>query len=396
MTLGKSAVVSFPARSRSGPEAGFRRRSRPSPGPVEAPTSPTPGTEREELCRVPLSAITPSPGNPRRQFGTEGLEELAESIAAQGLQQPLQLRSSAEDPSRFEIVAGERRWRALRLLAERRKLPADFPVPALIARDLDDRATLIRALVENLQRQDLHPLDEAAAFERLRTRFGLSTEEIGDQVGKSQRWVQVRLSLLELDAEVRAAFLAGEIQLAHARMLASEPRKKQRAGLSELLTRPVAERTVEVLKATLQPTPRARAAVSGPPSPPQATSSHSVAHERRLGPRTRAPESRPRLSDAEVVSALAQQPLPAIRLALARLLAEPDCRLVDLPRVNTLVDRLRLQLGPRRPSVAAYHGLLAGYSPADVLALFAAVMLAEASVLGQRAALVEEIVEVSP
>ena len=391
MTPSSSPVVSFPGTV---PKAGARRRTTLPHDPFEALSSPPRRSEEEELGRVPLTAIEPSPANPRRQFSPEGLEELAESISAQGLQQPLQLRPSVQEPGRFEIVAGERRWRALRLLAERQKLPADFRVPALISVDLDDRAMLIRALVENLQRQDLHPLDEAAAFEQLRTAFALSTEEIAAQLGKSQRWVQLRLSLLELDGEVKAAYLAGDVQLAHARVLAAEPRKKQRAALSELLARPAPERTVEVLKATLQPTPKARG-----PVPVAATEVAAPApaalRARRLEPRTRGSETRPRLSDEEVVSALGRQPLPALRLALARLLAEPDCRLVDLPAAVALSDRLRAQLGPQRPTVAAYHGLLAGLPAADVLTLFAAVMLAEATVLGLRTALVDEILEVS-
>lgn len=390
MTPSSSPVVSFPGTI---PKAGARRRTTLPHDPFEALSSPPRRSEEEELGRVPLSAIEPSPANPRRQFSAEAVEELAESIAAQGLQQPLQLRPSLQEPGRFEIVAGERRWRALRLLAERQKLPADFRVPALISIDLDDRAMLIRALVENLQRQDLHPLDEAAAFERLRTAFALSTEEIASQLGKSQRWVQLRLSLLELDAEVKAAYLAGDVQLAHARVLAAEPRKKQRAALSELLARPAPERTVEVLKATLQPAPKARGPVPVAPRPPVVAP--APWRQRRLEPRSKAPETRPRLSDDEVVSALGRQPLPAIRLALARLLAEPDCRLVDLPAAVKLVDRLRAQLGPQRPTVAAYHGLLAGLPAADVLTLFAAVMLAEATVLGLRTALADEILEVS-
>lgn len=392
MTRSSAPVVTFPGA----PAKGLARRRTTLPhDPFEALSSPPRPVEEEELGRVPLTAIVPSPANPRRQFSPEEIEELAMSIAGQGLQQPLQLRPSPHEAGRFEIVAGERRFRALRLLVERQKLPADFRVPALLSADLDDRAMLLRALIENLQRQDLHPLDEAVAFERLRTTFALTTEEIASQLGKSQRWVQLRLSLLELDGDVKAAFLAGDVQLAHARALAGEPRRKQRAALSELLARPAPERTIEVIKAALQPASKARRREPAP-DPLTAPAPPPVAHrERRIEPRARTPETKPRLSDDEMVSALSRQPLPAIRLALARLLAEPDCRLVDLPGPLAAAEALRARLGPQHPTIAAYHGLLAGLSAADVLSLFAAAMLAEAALLGLRSALVEEILEVS-
>jgi ParB family transcriptional regulator, chromosome partitioning protein len=387
-----SAVVSFPAPP---PRGGGRRRTTLPHDPFEALSSPPRPAEGEELGRVPLSAIVPSPANPRRQFSPEAVEELANSIAQQGLQQPLQLRPSPHEAGRFEIVAGERRFRALRLLVERQKLPADFRVPALLCSGLDDRAMLLRALVENLQRQDLHPLDEAAAFERLRTSFALTTEEIGSQLGKSQRWVQLRLSLLELDGDVKAAFLAGDVQLAHARALAGEPRPKQRAALGELLARPAAERTVEVIRAALQPAPKALKLAALPGEAPSPPPSPAPVRERRIEPRQREPEPKPRLTDDEVVSALGRQPLPAIRLALARLLGESEGLDIDLPRPAALLTQLRAQLGPQQPSATAYHGLLVGLPAADVLTLFAARMLGEALRLGQRSALIEEILEVS-
>jgi ParB/RepB/Spo0J family partition protein len=176
-----------------------------------------------ELRRVPLSAIEPSDRNPRKAFDAEGIAELAESIAADGLRQPLELRRSPGDPRRFEIVAGERRFRALSKLVAEGRLAADHGVPAQVAGELDEATMLLRAVVENLQREDLHPLEEAEAFARLRDEHGLSTVEIARRVGKTQRWVQLRIALTELPAETRTAFADGRIGLAEARQAARAP-----------------------------------------------------------------------------------------------------------------------------------------------------------------------------
>ncbi|MDX1997958.1 MAG: ParB/RepB/Spo0J family partition protein, partial [Thermoanaerobaculia bacterium] len=204
--------------------------------PGEAAPAQEPGREFEaELRRVPLSAIVPSDRNPRKHFDAEGISELAASIAADGLRQPLELRRSPGDPRRLEVVAGERRFRALSKLVADGQLPADFGVPAQVATELDDATMLLRAIVENLQRQDLHPLEEAEAFAQLRDEHGLSTEQIATKAGKSQRWVQLRIALTELVPEARAAFADGRIGLAEARRLAGLGESEQRRGLVGLL-----------------------------------------------------------------------------------------------------------------------------------------------------------------
>ncbi|MDX1997805.1 MAG: hypothetical protein SF066_08790, partial [Thermoanaerobaculia bacterium] len=131
--------------------------------------------------------------------------------------------------------AGERRFRALSKLVADGRLPADFGVPAQVVPKLDDATMLLRAIVENLQRQDLHPLEEAEAFARLRDEHGLSTEQIATKAGKSQRWVQLRIALTELVPEARAAFADGRIGLAEARRLAGLGESEQRRGLVGLL-----------------------------------------------------------------------------------------------------------------------------------------------------------------
>ncbi|MDX1997127.1 MAG: ParB/RepB/Spo0J family partition protein [Thermoanaerobaculia bacterium] len=204
------------------------------PGGTAPAQEPGKGFEAE-LRRVPLSAIVPSPRNPRKHFDAEGISELAASIAADGLRQPLELRRSPGDPGRLEVVAGERRFRALSKLVADGRLPADFGVPAQVAAELDDATMLLRAIVENLQRQDLHPLEEAEAFARLRDEHGLSTEQIATKAGKSQRWVQLRIALTELVPEARAAFADGRIGLAEARRLAGLEESEQRRGLVGLL-----------------------------------------------------------------------------------------------------------------------------------------------------------------
>lgn len=165
---------------------------------------------RTGLIEIPLGQIEPNPSQPRRRFAAEELEELATSIRQHGVLQPLLVSERA--PGRYVLVAGERRWRAAEL--------ADLAVvPAVIREHLGDDGLLELALVENLQRRDLTPLEEARAFEQLRSNLGLSQAEIAERVGIDRSTVANALRLLKLPPEVREWVEEGALTAGHARTL---------------------------------------------------------------------------------------------------------------------------------------------------------------------------------
>ncbi|MGI9508226.1 MAG: ParB/RepB/Spo0J family partition protein [Geminicoccaceae bacterium] len=160
---------------------------------------------------VPIEYLKPSPLQPRRHFDDEDLNGLADSIRAKGVMQPLLVRADGNTPGRFEIIAGERRWRA----AQKAGLH-DLPV---IVRELSDRETLEVALLENVQREDLSPLEEAEAYHRLIDEFGHTQQELADTIGKSRSHVANLLRLLGLPESVRAMVENGQLSAGHARAL---------------------------------------------------------------------------------------------------------------------------------------------------------------------------------
>jgi len=164
---------------------------------------------------VPVDRITPNPEQPRRSFDEAELEELAGSIREKGVIQPILLRRAPMDSSLYQIVAGERRWRAAQR-AGLRHIPA-------IVRDLDDAATIEIAIVENVQRADLNPLEEAAGYQALIERFGHTQEAVAGIVGKSRSHVANALRLLALPEAVRAEVASGRLSAGHAKVLAGAP-----------------------------------------------------------------------------------------------------------------------------------------------------------------------------
>lgn len=158
---------------------------------------------------LPLADVRPNPEQPRRAFAEEALAELAESIRAQGVLQPILVRPLGDD--KYEIVAGERRWRASQLAGQR-------SIPALI-REMSPEQALAIALIENLQREDLSPMEEALGFKELRDRFGLSQDEIAARVGKSRSAVANMLRLLNLPQEIQDDLHDGRMTQGHARPL---------------------------------------------------------------------------------------------------------------------------------------------------------------------------------
>ncbi|MEJ2538758.1 MAG: ParB/RepB/Spo0J family partition protein [Gemmatimonadota bacterium] len=166
-----------------------------------------------EVVRIPLDAIVPNPLQPRQEFSEDELGELIASIRENGLLQPLVVRPSPRAPNRFELVAGERQFRSLQAL-EWEEAPA-------MVREVDDETLLVLALVENLQREALNPLEEAEGFQSLVDRFALTQEEVAKAVGKSRSAVANTLRLLGLPHSVRRMVAGGELSAGHARALLS-------------------------------------------------------------------------------------------------------------------------------------------------------------------------------
>jgi ParB family chromosome partitioning protein len=172
--------------------------------------SPQAGAESQESLRlVPIEHIHPNPRNPRKTFATEELQELAQSIRDKGLLQPLVVRPRAD--GEFEIVAGERRWRAAQL-ASQHELP-------VLVRELTDSETLEIALIENIQREDLNPLEEARAYSELMEHFSYTQQQLAASVGKSRSHIANTLRLLTLPATVRTYIEQGKLTAGHARTL---------------------------------------------------------------------------------------------------------------------------------------------------------------------------------
>lgn len=161
---------------------------------------------------LPVSALSPHPDQPRRHFDEAALDELAQSIAARGLIQPIVVRPHGHD---YQIVAGERRWRA----AQRARL---HEVPAIV-REFDDSETLEIALLENIQRRDLNAIEEATAYRRLVDEFGHSQAELGKLVHKSRSHVANLLRLLDLPPKVQGLVVDGALEMGHARALIGAP-----------------------------------------------------------------------------------------------------------------------------------------------------------------------------
>jgi ParB family chromosome partitioning protein len=171
---------------------------------------------------VPIDRIRPNPNQPRRDFGERELQDLAASIREKGVIQPLILRQHPQDAEDFEIVAGERRWRA----ATRAGI---LRVPVVV-RDVPDDKRLEIALIENIQREDLNPIEEAAAYRRLADDLHLTQEKIAQAVGKDRASIANYLRLLRLPEEVRAEIASGRLSMGHARALVAPATRRRSAA----------------------------------------------------------------------------------------------------------------------------------------------------------------------
>ena len=192
------------------------------PTPPAAPETSAPAPVGERLMRLPLDLLQRGRYQPRADMRSDTLEDLAQSIRQQGVIQPIVVRPVAGGGTeqRYEIIAGERRWRAAQL-AGLSELPA-------IVREIPDEAAVAMALIENIQREDLNPLEEARAFERLIGEFGLTHQQVAEAVGRSRAAVTNLLRLIDLAPEVARLVENRELDMGHARaLLGLENHRKQ-------------------------------------------------------------------------------------------------------------------------------------------------------------------------
>jgi ParB family transcriptional regulator, chromosome partitioning protein len=204
--------------------------------------------EGGELRRLPLDLIEPGRLQPREAFEPEALEDLARSIRARGVVQPVVVRPLAA--GRYELIAGERRWRAAQL-AGLGELPA-------LVREVGDEAALAIALIENIQREDLNPLEEASALRRLAEEFDLTHQEVADAVGRSRVGVTNLMRLLELPADVQEWVRRGSLEMGHARALLGLDPSARREAATTVVERDLTVRQTEALVRRLKgggPTP---------------------------------------------------------------------------------------------------------------------------------------------
>lgn len=175
----------------------------------------------DKIWSVPLSEVSPDPNQPRKQFNEAELNELASSIKEHGILQPLLVAEKSDGG--YMIIAGERRYRAAK--------QAGLSVVPVIVKQMAEEKKLEVALIENIQRQDLNPIEEAFAYKRLAEEFGMTQQQIADKVGKSRPVIANTIRLLELPEEVREALMAGKISAGQARALLSIEKKEQQLEL---------------------------------------------------------------------------------------------------------------------------------------------------------------------
>ena len=193
---------------------------------------------QEQITVLPLQKIEPNPKQPRRTFDPEALQSLADSIAEHGVVQPLAVRDAGN--GYYQIIAGERRWRAARLAGL-----TELPVVVL---DADDQTVMELALIENLQRQDLNPMEEAEGYRVLIEEYGLTQEQAAARVGKSRPAVTNALRLLALPDEVRAMVEEGTLSAGHARaVLTLNSQRLQKAAAQKIIALRLSVRQAEAM-----------------------------------------------------------------------------------------------------------------------------------------------------
>lgn len=192
---------------------------------------------QSELQQLPLDIIQRGKYQPRRDIDPQSLEELAQSIKAQGVMQPIVVRPIGK--GRYEIIAGERRWRASQQ-AGLDKIPA-------LVRDIPDETAIALALIENIQREDLNPIEEAIALQRLQQEFELTQQQVADAVGKSRTAVTNLLRLISLPEDIKVMLAHGDLEMGHARALLGLPAERQAEGARFIVARGLSVRQAEAL-----------------------------------------------------------------------------------------------------------------------------------------------------
>lgn len=185
-------------------------------------------SDSESLRTLPIDLIRPGPFQPRQDMREDTLQELADSIRAQGLVQPILVRPLGNGEE-FEIVAGERRWRAAQM--------AGLQEIASVVRRIPDQAAIAMALIENIQREDLNPLEEAQALDRLIREFDMTHQQAADAIGRSRAAVSNLLRLLDLGARLKKLLATRELDMGHARALLSLPTQRQQTEVGLLVAK---------------------------------------------------------------------------------------------------------------------------------------------------------------
>ncbi len=207
--------------------------------------------EQGELRRIAVDLLQPGKYQPRHNMHAESLEDLASSIKAQGIVQPIVVRSIGG--GRYEIIAGERRWRAAQM-AQLHEIPA-------VVRDVPDDAAIAMALIENIQREDLNPLEEAGALQRLIDEFTMTHQQVAEAVGRSRTAVTNLLRLLALNPDVKLMVDQGELEMGHARALLALQGAPQSTAAKEVVHKGLSVRETEKLVQRLQAHPTTSAPV---------------------------------------------------------------------------------------------------------------------------------------
>jgi ParB family chromosome partitioning protein len=228
----------------------------PATTELEAPTE-------GPLRKVPVASIRPNPFQPRKAFNDDSLKTLASSVKELGVLQPIIVRPVDGEPNQYELIAGERRWRAA-ILAD-----LEF-VPVLVQVDVNDRLALEQAVVENLHRVDLH-LEEAAAYQQLIDEFDLTHEQVAQRVGKSRANITNTLRLLQLGETAQSALATSQISAGHARsLLAITDSNAQSTMVARVIKNELSVRaTEEAVKVFLEPKPEVDAEPSVKPGAPR-------------------------------------------------------------------------------------------------------------------------------
>jgi ParB family chromosome partitioning protein len=202
-----------------------------------APESAAVGDDAQALKELPVDLVQRGKYQPRRDMEPESLQELADSIKAQGVMQPIVVRPISD--RKYEIIAGERRWRASQL--------AGLDTIPAVVKDVPDEAAIAMALIENIQREDLNPIEEAIALQRLQQEFELTQQEVATAVGKSRSTVTNLLRLMSLQEDVRTLLEHGDLEMGHARALLALDGNDQSQAARQVVAKSLSVRQTEAL-----------------------------------------------------------------------------------------------------------------------------------------------------